>query len=210
MGKGEAWGRTEAAAPLTPGLPLIKHSIMEWISKIGLPKKEKPIDGRLAVRQRFKLDSQYLAPLRKLIVQGFPTKRKGKTPLGRAMSHLVLRATEGEYPDQYVNPAMVRLSEGNTPNPRNIEVARRGKLIEVTFESKSSDLCRFWDDGVLICAYHPTMRIAGINEEPSIRKDGVARIVLPPQLAEQPMHLYLLTHTRDKKSFSRSVYLGEI
>lgn len=183
---------------------------MEWISKITLPNKEKSVDGRLAVRQRFKLASQYLAPLRKLIAQGFATKRKGKTPLGRAMSHLVLRAIEGEYPDQYVNPVMVRLSEGNTLNPRNIEVVRTGKLIEVTFESKSSDPYCFWDDGILICAYHPTMRIAGINEEPSIREDGIARIDLPPQLAEQPVHLYLLTHTRDKKSFSRSVYLGEI
>src|SRR5690606_39638785 len=98
-------------------------------------KKSNEVDGRLIIQQRFKLASEFLAPVRKLIQRGFATQKKGKTPFGRAMSYVLLRAMAGDYPDQYIDPAAVRLSEGVLRNPIRTEVMRQGRRVTVEVES---------------------------------------------------------------------------
>lgn len=183
---------------------------MEWISKIKVPKKQSDVDGRLVVRTRFKIARQFLAPLTTLINLGFATKRRGKTAMGRAMSYMLLRCIDGEYPNLYVNAALVRLSEGPVPNPFGITAEREGNSITVQWEYDDRDSNEgYADDGVIVCAYNLQSGIAGINEKLTIRSDKQLIIKLPSELYKQTVHLYLLTHTRDKVSFSKSVYLGE-
>jgi len=170
------------------------------------------IDGRLAVRQRFKLAGEFLRPLSAIVAQGFATQQKGKTAHGRAMSYLLLRAVEGAYPNQYVNPAQVRLSEGVLQNPVEIEVSRQGALIRVEVTSQMGDITGLnlaWDDCLVLCAYHPGLRVAGINDEECLREEGIVALQLPPLLADKPVHLYLMTHDRDRRKWSNSRYLGE-
>ncbi|MFC3197618.1 DUF6266 family protein [Parapedobacter deserti] len=185
---------------------------MNIISNRPDRKLSSEVDGRLAVRQRFKLASEFLMPVRRLIHRGFATKRKGKTAFGRAMSYVLLRAVEGDYPNQYVDPAKVRLSEGVLLNPALVEVTRQGRLINVEVASIGADLegmNESWDDQLILCAYHPEQRVAGINEEPRRRDDGVVSLQLPPLLADKPVHLYLMVHDRAERRWSNSCYLGE-
>lgn len=183
---------------------------MEWISKVAVPGTGSGEDGRLAVRQRFKLAHAFLAPLSKLIQWGFATKKKGKTPMGIAMSNVLGGAIEGVYPNQYVNPAKVLLSNGILANPRDPQLHREGEWIVVDYDQRSERLLNgYWDDEVLICAYNVNLRMAGINEQKSIRNDGKVRLKLPAQLKDEPVHLYMITHCRNRKSFSRSLYLGQ-
>lgn len=184
---------------------------MEWISKIKVPKKQPDVDGRLVVRARFKIARQFLAPLTTLINLGFATKRRGKTAMGRAMSYMLLRCIDGEYPNLYVNAALVRLSEGPVPNPSGIAVEREGNSITVRWEYHGRHINEgYSDDGVILCAYNLRLGIAGINEKLAVRSDEKLIIKLPSQLHEETVHLYLLTYTRDKQSCSKSIYLGEI
>lgn len=176
-------------------------------------KQSSEIDGRLTVRQRFKLASEFLTPVRRLIDRGFATKRKGKTAFGRAMSYLLLRAVAGEYPNQYVCPEAVRLSEGVLMNPIKVEVVRQGQWItlETTSWSDDADLYnQSWDDQLVVCAYHPGERVAGINETPCTREERTVSLQLPPLLADKPVHLYLMVHDRAERRWSNSKYLGEV
>lgn len=185
---------------------------MNIISNKPERKQSSELDGRLAIRQRFKLASEFLMPVRRLIYRGFATKRKGKTAFGRAMSYVLLRAVAGDYPNQYVDPAAVRLSEGVLLNPINVEVARQGRLVSVATEPYLDSYNvgdQSWDDQLILCAYHPELRVAGINEEPSRREDGKVSLQLPPLLADKPVHLYLMAHDRSGRRWSNSCYLGE-
>uniref|UniRef100_F4C8U5 Uncharacterized protein n=1 Tax=Sphingobacterium sp. (strain 21) TaxID=743722 RepID=F4C8U5_SPHS2 len=182
---------------------------MEWISKIELPKVKKEPNGRLAVQQRFKIAMEFLAPLGKLLQSTYSTRKRGKSAMGRAMSKVLCGAIEGAYPNQYVNPAKVLLSEGTLMSAREIALKRDGNTLTATFNARSDYIFGNPDDGVLLCAYSPSLRIAGINEEPAIRADGKVSITLPPQLKDQEVLVYILFRTRDWKHFSRSVYLGE-
>lgn len=175
-------------------------------------KKSNEVDGRLIIQQRFKLASEFLAPVRKLIQRGFATQKKGKTPFGRAMSYVLLRAVGGNYPDQYVDPAAVRLSEGVLLNPIRTEVTRQGRMVTVDVESLGDNPeggSEAWDDRLILCAYHPDLRVAGINEEKRLREDGSVALELPPLLEDKPVHLYLMVHDRKERKWSNSKYLGE-
>lgn len=174
-------------------------------------KKSNEIDGRLAIQQRFKLAIEFLTPVRRLIHRGFATRMKGKTPFGRAMSYVLLRAVGGNYPDQYVDPTAVRLSEGVLRNPIRTEVTRQGRRITVEAESAGDDperLNEAWDDRLILCAYNPELRVAGINEEKRLREDGNVSLELPPLLEDKPVHLYLMVHDRKERKWSNSQYLG--
>ena len=182
---------------------------MEWISKLRLPKDDGLVDGRLAVQQRFKIAMQFLAPLSGLIKR-CRIANKRKTPMGQAMSQVLHGAIEGEYPEQYVNPAKVLLCKGTLSLPFKLTATRMGEFVLLEYQDNFSRLiCGNADDEIVICVYNPDLRIAGMNDEPATRMDGKVSIRLPVQLRDTPVHVYCLVHSRDWKQFSRSVYLGE-
>jgi len=188
---------------------------MNIISNTTERKKSSEADGRLAVRQRFLLATEFLHPVRRLIQRGFATKRKGKTAWGRAMSYVLLRAVVGEYPNQYINPAAVQLSEGTLDRPLDPVATRCGRTVTVTIADADAGrdnrlyLNMAWDDRLILCAYNPALRVAGINEEERLRSDGAVTLQLPPLLENEPVHLYLMAHDRSEQKWSNSLYLGE-
>ncbi len=188
-----------------------KHiETMQVISKQPTARVANEVDGRLAIRQRFKLAAEFLGPVRKLIHRGFATKQKGKTAFGRAMTHVMLRAVEGDYPDQTVNPARARLSKGVLYNPLQISIMRTGQTVQVDYSTGGPNgFNQAWDDRVLVCAYHPELRVAGINDEQALREDGSLTLQLPSLLQNKLVHFYLMVHSRDGKRWSNSKYLGE-
>src|SRR5690606_10275797 len=130
----------------------------------------------------------------------------------RAMSYVLLRAMAGDYPDQYIDPAAVRLSEGVLQNPLQIDVVRHGRNVTVevgSLEGGPEGLNEAWDDRLILCAYHPGLRVAGINEEKRLREEGSVALELPPLLEDKPVHLYLMVHDRKERKWSNSEYLGE-
>lgn len=165
-------------------------------------------DGRLAIRERFKLAMKFLGPLRGLIQRSYATRQKGKSAFGRAMSQVLQSAVEGEYPHQRINPAQVKLSEGPLCLPVVLDVTRSGRDIRVFFTS-SANVNYAWDDEVLLCAYAPDRRIAAISSKPGQRADGAVGVTLPSGLEDHPVHVYLMAHERNGRKWTRSGYLGE-
>src|SRR5690606_7493006 len=98
-------------------------------------------------------------------------------------------------------------------NPHVAEVTRQGRLLTVV---TASNVDRYiyasesWDDQLIVCAYHPELQVAGINDVPCTREEATVTLQLPPLLADRPVHLYLMVHDRTGKKWSKSKYLGEV
>lgn len=165
------------------------------------------MDGRLAVRQRFKLATEFLGPVRNLVQRGFASRKKGNRAFCRAMSHVMLRAVVGDYPDQRIDPAKVLLSAGNLQNVVIRNIAREGASIHISYHDKVG-MSGAWDDEVILCAYHPVSRVAGINTDKRLRLDKEMTLVLPAALTDEPVHLYIMAHDRYQRKWAASTYLG--
>ncbi|MEN5055888.1 DUF6266 family protein [Sphingobacterium kitahiroshimense] len=164
-----------------------------------------------SIQLRFKVVRYFLNPLNMLIQIGFATRKKGKTALGRAMSHHLCNALTGEYPDITIDPAKAKISEGSLDLVMLEQVERAGDFITVKWHLPN----RFfpdqsnWDDEVVLCVYDIEAGNAAINEHQVIRKDAHMTLTLPSVLCGKQVHLYLMLHDRDKRKVSRSEYLGK-
>ena len=168
------------------------------------------MDGRTVARLRFRYASKFLAPLAALIKQGLATtKKKGTTPIGRAMSHMLTSCFVGKFPTLEIDPSKVKLSDGNLANPVEIDASRQGDTIMVSWSSKILNHFNAYDDDlIIVCAYGIAAQTAVLQVGDVLRKEGQAVIALPDDLQAETVHLYLMAHTRDKKRFSRNLYLG--
>lgn len=164
-----------------------------------------------AIQLGFKLVRYFLNPLNLLIQIGFATRKKGKTAIGRAMSHHLRNALTGEYPNIRIDPAKAKISEGTLAQVLIEQVERVDDRITVKWilpDQYLPDYCN-WDDELVLCAYDVDAGNAAINEQQVIRKDTHMALELPALLKEQQVHLYLMLHDRDKRKVSRSAYLGK-
>ena len=168
------------------------------------------MDGRTLARLRFRSASKFLAPLAALIKQGLGgVKKPGTTPMGRAMSHLLTAGFNDKYPGLEIDPSKVKLSDGNLDNPPEVKLALHGDRMTISWATEMLNPFNAYDDDlVIVCAYNVAARCAVLQEGEVQRKDGQATVVLPAEFLGETTHLYLLTHTRDKKRFSRNIYLG--
>ncbi|MBD1421235.1 DUF6266 family protein [Sphingobacterium chuzhouense] len=168
------------------------------------------VDGRTLARLRFRSASKFLAPLAALIKQGLGgVKKPGTTPMGKAMSHLLTSGFSGKYPGLEIDPGKVKLSDGNLDNPQDVQVALFRDNVNISWSTEMLNPFNAHDDDViLVCAYSVAARYAVLQEGVVQRKDGQAIVVLPAVFLREITHLYLLTHTRDGKRFSRNIYLG--
>lgn len=170
-------------------------------------KKETTPLASLAVRQRFAQARFFLNPLNTLIKMGFSKSKK--TAIGQAMSFLIRNAMVGEYPDIRVNPALAKLSNGSLVGQAINTIDRVGDSIILRWHFVPSRIHEInWDDELILCAYDVENGNAAINEEKVVRQDEKMELALPSILHGQSVHLYIMVHDRDKKSFSRSQYIG--
>lgn len=182
------------------------------MSRLSLSTKQgevPPVCARIAAQFRFAQARRFITPLNKIIASGLATKKSRTTPLGRAMSHLLLHCMEGEYPDIRVNPAKVRLSEGSLPGPDGIQLLREGTVLKMKWKDRPLGRPSYDDDIVQLCAYNPELGLACINEQETIRAEKAITMPLADGLTDERVHVYVITYTWDKKRFSRSRYLGE-
>jgi len=158
----------------------------------------------------FKLVRYFLNPLNLLIQIGFATRKKGKTALGRAMSHHLRNAVTGEYPDMKIDPAKAKISEGTLAPLLSPQAERVGDCMTVKWALPNQFIAdhSHWDDQVILCVYDIEAGNAAVNEQQVIRKDAYMKLQLPSVLQHRPVHLYLMLHDRDKRMVSNSLYLG--
>lgn len=164
-----------------------------------------------AIQLKFKLVRFFLNPLNMLLQIGFATRKKGKTALGRAMSHHLRNALTGEYPDIRIDPAKAKISEGSLAPVQVEQVERVDDFITVSWRLPNYFMPDYknWDDEMILCVYDVEAGNAAINEQLVIRQDASIKLELPSLLQGREVHLYLMIHDRDKRKIATSEYLGK-
>lgn len=102
-------------------------------------------------------------------------------------------AIEGQYPDIYVNPAMVKISYGSLPGLIALQVDRSNSQIILSW---NRDFCyasvAYYDDVIVGCAYDVLGGVAAVNEQLVIRDDGQMQMQLPEGMETTAVHLYVI------------------
>lgn len=184
---------------------------MDLLYDRNKPKSTEKSYGKLAVQQRMRLAMAFLNPLRPVIAEGWLSHGKGskKKAFGQALKKLMQDALEGDYPDQYVIPERVTISMGILPGLQIEDVVHSQQTLEVYFSSPENPLARA-NDEVGLVAYSPEGGAAARNTHVCKRAEGYIKVDLPPQLWSEPFHVYLFVHSKSRKQYSKSVYIGQL
>lgn len=184
------------------GIPYIK----------SLPKRKKPVrENEQLNRNKFGMAHWWLKPVKNFVRSGFKGYSEKVEGFIAAKSYILKNAFEDTGADQFINPALVKVSYGNLSLPGNI-----------TAEKIAPDQIQFsWDisgvnednkyDQAMLLAYDIEKGRAVYNATGQFRHIGkdVLEIALEPG-RESTYHLYLAFVAADRSRQSDSVYLGTI
>ena len=82
-----------------------------------IKKQDKPHPNHLPQLAKYRLCTRFLQPLTGLLRLTYARLAEGMSPFNKAFSYHVREALAGSYPNLFIDFNMVRLSQGNLPNP---------------------------------------------------------------------------------------------
>lgn len=163
---------------------------------------------------KFSIAHYWLQPLLDILREGFKGYSQQVEGFNAAKSYVLNNAFEGQKPNIYINPALVRISAGDLPLQSDItaalntEKSRRGiAAIEFTWDTTNvSYEADSWDQ-VMVAAYDVEKSRAFSMIHGQFRFTGSHILEVE---SGHTYHLYLAFSARDRSRQSDSVYLGEI
>lgn len=174
--------------------------------------QNKPL-GQRVMQHKFYLANQFLYPLASVIKDGFSQRvrqaKKKLTARNLALGHAIRYAVKGEYPDLYIDPALVLLSDGPTQTVTVGYMSRDGAMLRVDFNGGKITAINH-DDEVLLLAYDQKGQVAVRNAEPVLRSVSSLILELPDYMRQVRLHLYVIVRNRDRIRYARSQYLGTV
>ena len=176
-------------------------------------KKSKTI-GMLLTQQKFYLASQYLLPLASIIKEGFAQyvrreKAKHLSARNLAMAHAVKYAVKGKYPKQYIDPALILLSDGSVQGISVENMALDDNGLWLDFDGGEITAMNH-DDELLLVAYDPIAGVAIRNEGLVTRSSSGLRLELPDYMQNVRLDVFILLRDRNRNRYSRSQYAGNV
>lgn len=170
--------------------------------------------GMLLTQQKFYLASQYLKPLASVIKDGFAQcvrREKGKYLSARnlAMAHAIKYAVKGEYPELYVDPAFILLSDGSVQGINVEDITLENDALRLDFDGGEITPLNH-DDELLLVAYDPIAGVAIRNEMLVTRSSSGLRLELPDYMRNVRLEVFVLVRDRNRNRYSRSQYVGNV
>lgn len=177
-------------------------------------RKQKNTIGMLLTQQKFYLASQYLLPLASIIKEGFAQyvrreKAKHLSARNLAMSHAVKYAVKGKYPEQYIDPALILLSDGSVQGISVRKMALDDNGLWLDFDGGEITAMNH-DDELLLVAYDPIAGVAIRNEGLVTRSSSGLRLELPDYMQNVRLDVFILVRDRNRNRYSRSQYAGNV
>jgi hypothetical protein len=180
-----------------------------YVKSVPGERKSPPTIKELNNRKKWAMAQAWLKPIKEFVRQGF----NGYTPTVEgflaAKSYLLKNAFEGEAPDFIIDPALVKVSSGELPLPKNIGVSQiTAGTIQFTWNIDNIEYDNRYDQ-VMLLAYDVENRFPVFNITGQFRSTGVDTLQLTV-VEPGVYHLYIAFVAADRKSQSDSVYLGTI
>ncbi|MDX3916139.1 MULTISPECIES: DUF6266 family protein [Olivibacter] len=174
------------------------------------PKKslKPPSQKQLTIRAKMALVGAYLQPLKEMVYLGFAASYRVKSrtaAMNMAVGHAMRNAIGGSYPDLYIRPEEVIISQGKVPNILDAELSVEEKRLVLSWRWWPS-LNSFADDRVYLMAYHVAARSMAMEE--AFRDTESISINLEAEPPGSTLQVYVCVSRRDNKFFSDSRYMG--
>lgn len=172
-------------------------------------EKERNNTGKFAKVQAF---MKPISAFLKLGFKDYGTKTGGYRA---AVSYALNHAVTGEYPDQQVDPELVRISGGDLHAPVSSEVVMdENYLLRFSWSTETGTKGSRYDQAMLL-AYaladknNVSADVFGVTTG-VLRKAGTDTLQLSPAGTDLDYHVYLGFLAQDRSCQSHSVYLGKV
>jgi len=172
-------------------------------------KKEKANTSGFAKVQAF------MKPISMLLRDGFKDYGSKTGGYKAAVSYALLNAVEGTYPDQFVNPALVRISGGDLHMASSVQaVLEPDHSLRFTWSTEEGENGSAYDQAFLLAyAPHENKMVRGNlawQSTGAFRMTGEDSLQLVPDQEDQTYHVYLGFVSSDRTIQAHSVYLGSV
>lgn len=194
--------------------PLIAY---KYGDKVVLKHRPRPSNKprtakQLARQQRMKLISPFLNFVTLYIRVGFELSaiKNNNLPNQSAKSYNLKHAVKGEYPDQEVDYAMIRLTEGSLVLPSHTEVLSTPDGLLFNWDYDQNDPAVSGYDRVMLMAYFPHENTFSQIIGGACRSEKEELLRIDEAFKGKTAQTYLSFITDDHKQISDSVYTGEV
>jgi hypothetical protein len=133
---------------------------------------------------------------------------KGRPGINIALSHLLLEAIAGNYPNYYINWSKILISKGYLNHPISSKAIGKQRKIVFSWEMNTSLNACFYDRSVLM-VYCPAARQCVYTIYGPTRNTCEATIDAS-DFSGETVHTYLAFISEDGKRLSNSYYTGQI
>jgi hypothetical protein len=181
------------------GIPYVKSAPGE--RKAPLTAKE------IANRKKWAMAHAWLKPVTEFVREGFKGYTETVEGFIAAKSYLLKNAFEGIAPDLVINPALVKVSSGELPLPKNIEVVKEA-VNKLRFNWDTTDITRDNRyDQVMLLAYDIAGGYCFKKLTGQLRMNGSDTLQMQAGF-ERTYHLYIAFVSANRSVRSNSLYLG--
>jgi len=178
----------------------------------SLPGKRTsdPTPGELLNRKKWALSQHWLQPVQDFVRIGF----KGYSPKSEgfiaAKSYLLKNAMVIEGENISIDPARVKLSWGDLPMPKNLQMTRlEGGVIQFTWDPKVYDEISCRGDQIMLLAYKIETGEVIENLYGRVRAHG-SDLLNIGTYSSSTFHIYAAFIAHDRSRQSESVYMGTV
>lgn len=179
------------------------------------PSSVPPVQSQIDQRFKFGLVTGFLARLGDLIEQGFLPTKKATTPMNAAVAYHLKNAITGATPHFNLDYTKMVFTTGRLESAENGVIATpAAKKISVTWDPTDDTDVAYKairdTDGALCITYCPLTDNILKTYFPSVRGKNQATITVTMAMTAKVNHVFLFFMTADKKTVSRSQYLGSV
>ena len=176
--------------------------------------KKRTVKGKINTTGFAKVQ-QWMKPIGEFIRYGFKDYGASEVPYRSAVSYALNNAIQGTYPNQFIDPSLVRVTGGDLPMPQTASfVLEEAGIVRISWDKGDLDSMRSQDQAMLL-VYSPDtqgkdkkdlmFKVAG-----AFRRDGTDILAVIPKRYDQEFHVYLGFVNSDRTEQSHSMYLGSI
>ena len=176
----------------------------------SLPKKRtnKPSEKQLLQQYKMKLVAQFIAPLRSIINNYYPSSSSNNNGVNITTSQVLKNGIDYNHSSPKIHYSSFVFTLGVLPNTGS-SIERKADTLSITWLPLPGGNLHYQEDFLHLVFYHPLTETWYQFHAIASRADLTSRVVLPSALKEAEIHIWQFWTQEDTKQNSTSLYLGK-
>ncbi|CAM4287437.1 hypothetical protein SAMN06265348_109148 [Pedobacter westerhofensis] len=179
--------------------------------KIGISSKPATKDQRKS-RQKIKITNEFISPVKEFIHVGMKPEglAQKKTANDLMLSHTLLNAIKGEYPNQEIDYTKVQFTKGKMQKTTGLQVSLNEDGLEFSWDTDLVKNQFRHDDQLMVLVYLPKLKSAEFETHATRRSAGKYQFSMIRDEDPTLMEIYVSFMSTDQKRVTDSEYLGQM